>query len=110
MARGGCAEVASSEGSGSVLRYAVSDGRFIAAVVTGRLQPTGLAYHPDGSLLVVDSTGVTRHDPQTRQGASGATNTPAPAWNTAQPADGAHGGPGDVWGAPNTDYPTDSPF
>lgn len=55
----------SSEGNGAVLRYAVSDGRFIGAVVNGRLQPTGLAYHPDGSLLVVDATGVTRHDPQT---------------------------------------------
>jgi sugar lactone lactonase YvrE len=89
----------SSEGSGAVLRYALSDGRFVAAVVTGRLQPTGLAYHPDGSLLVVDSTGVTRHNPQT--GAplgqlTGATQVAGPTYLTVLGAAGTGPDPSQI--------------
>lgn len=54
----------SSEGSGQVLRFNASSGVFQSVFIAGLSRPTGLAYHPDGSLLVADAFGVTRFDAQ----------------------------------------------
>lgn len=61
---GGQSVLISSEGSGQVLRFDASSGAFQSVFIAGLGRPTGLAYHPDGSLLVADASGVTRFDPQ----------------------------------------------
>lgn len=62
---GGETVLISSEGGGQVLRYNATTGAFVAAVISGLNRPTGLAYHPDGSLLVGDAVAVRKYDPQT---------------------------------------------
>jgi sugar lactone lactonase YvrE len=52
----------SSEGNGKILRYAASDGRFLAEVASGLQSPTGMAFDRDGTLLVANTAGVTRVD------------------------------------------------
>ena len=54
-----------SEGSGQVLRYNASTGAFIGSVINGLSRPTGMAYHPDGSLLVAQAGSVDKYDPAT---------------------------------------------
>lgn len=62
---GGETVLVSSEGNGKILRYAVTDGRFLAEFVAGLTRPTGLAYDREGHLLVAVRTGVIRLDPST---------------------------------------------
>lgn len=62
---GGQSVLITSEGSGQVLRYNASTGAFITALISGLNRPTGMAYHPDGSLLVGDAVAVRKYDPQT---------------------------------------------
>lgn len=62
---GGQTVLVSSEGNGRVLRYNATNGAFIEQLIGGLSRPTGLAYHPDGSLLVAEATGVYKFDPQT---------------------------------------------
>lgn len=59
---GGQSVLVSSEGSGQVLRYQAGTGAFQSVAIAGLNRPTGLAYHPDGSLLVADAGGVRRFD------------------------------------------------
>jgi len=59
---GGQTVLVSSEGNGRVLRYQ-ANGNFLGIAVSGLNRPTGLAYHPDGSLLVADGSGIRRYDP-----------------------------------------------
>lgn len=59
---GGQTLLVSSEGNGRVLRYQ-ANGNFLGTVISGLTQPTGMAYHPDGSLLVADVSGIRRYDP-----------------------------------------------
>jgi len=51
------------EGSGQVLRYQVDNGA-VAELARGFSKPTGIAYGPDGMLLVVNGSAVVRVDPQ----------------------------------------------
>lgn len=60
---GGQTLLVTSEGNGRVIRYSAS-GAAIASVITGLNRPTGIGYGPDGSLLVLDTEGVRRYDPQ----------------------------------------------
>ncbi len=53
-----------SEGSHQVLRYR-SDGSFRDVLVSNVNTPSGLAYHPDGSLLVGHAGGVNKYDSET---------------------------------------------
>jgi sugar lactone lactonase YvrE len=52
------------EGSGQVLRYQVGTGA-VSELARGFNKPTGIAYAPDGNLLVVSGTSVVRLDPAT---------------------------------------------
>lgn len=60
---GGQTLLVTSEGNGRVIRYNAS-GAAIGSVITGLNRPTGIAYHPDGSLLVGDADAVRKYDPQ----------------------------------------------
>ncbi len=55
----------SGEASGEVQRFDANTGSFITKVVTGLIQPTGLAYATDGTLLVAHRSGVNKYDPNT---------------------------------------------
>ncbi|MEO8673135.1 MAG: hypothetical protein ABI411_17605 [Tahibacter sp.] len=53
------------EGSGSILRMDRASGALRQTVATGLSVPTGLAWHPDGSLLVAENDRVVKRDAQT---------------------------------------------
>lgn len=61
---GGTTLLVSSERNGKVLRFG-TNGNFIGDFATGLARPTGLAYHPDGSVLITHVGGVSKHDPAT---------------------------------------------
>lgn len=52
-----------SEANGRVLRYNASNGAYLSTVISGLSRPTGITYHPDGSLLVADADAVRKYDP-----------------------------------------------
>jgi sugar lactone lactonase YvrE len=55
-----------SEGSGDILRFTTSSGALERTIATGLVSPTGIAWHPDGSLLVAHaSSKVLKLDPET---------------------------------------------
>lgn len=56
----------SGEGSGAIYRYRLSDGALMQTLITGLSRPTGMAFAPDGSLLVFANPGsVYRFNAQT---------------------------------------------
>lgn len=55
----------SSERSGEVFRYNATTGVRENRLIAGLNQPTGMAWHPDGSLLVTTRNAVLKYDPDT---------------------------------------------
>lgn len=53
------------ERSGQVLRYRFPGGGLDKVIATGLNTPTGMAWHPDGSLLVALASSVVKLDPET---------------------------------------------
>lgn len=49
---GGANFLVTSEGSGEVLRFRTADGSFMGKLASGYPSPTGIAFHPDGRLLI----------------------------------------------------------
>lgn len=62
--RGQNALFVTGEGSGQLLRVDLATDA-VAVLTTGLFSPTGIAYAPDGDLLVVDADTVARLDPAT---------------------------------------------
>lgn len=62
--RGANALFVTGEGSGQLLRLDLDTG-VLAVLASGLVSPTGLAYAPDGDLLVIDADSIARHDPVT---------------------------------------------
>lgn len=62
---GGQTVLISSELGGEVIRYDVVTGAKLASVITALNRPTGMAFHPDGDLLVTTRNAVGKYDPQT---------------------------------------------
>jgi streptogramin lyase len=61
---GGAALFITGEGSGQLLRYELATGA-VRVLNSALLQPTGIAYAPDGSLLILEFNTVRKFDPVT---------------------------------------------
>jgi hypothetical protein len=79
-ARDGRGMFLTGEGSGQLLRFDLASGE-VSEVARGFAQPTGVAYAPDGKLLVSNGDAVDRVDPDT--GARLGTFIPAAAGGIA---------------------------
>ena len=53
------------EASGQVLEFRTSDAGFVRTLISGLGSPTGIAFHPDGSLLVLDQGATWKFDAAT---------------------------------------------
>lgn len=61
---GGATFLVTGEGSGQINEYRSSDGGFVRTMAAGLTRPTGMAYGPDGALVVATNLGVMRLDPE----------------------------------------------
>ena len=59
----GATFLVTGEGSGQINEYRSSDGGFVRTLASALSGPTGMAFGPDGDLVVVTSAGVLRLDP-----------------------------------------------
>ena len=59
----GATFLVSSEGSGQILEFRREGGTLVRELARGLQRPTGMAFGPDGSLVVATRTGVLRLDP-----------------------------------------------
>lgn len=62
---GGETFLLTAEGSGQILEFRRDTGALVRELRRGLSRPTGMAWGPDGSLVVATSTRVVRLDPQT---------------------------------------------
>ena len=59
----GATFLVTSEGSGQILEYRRDSGALVRELARGLVRPTGMAFGPDGSLVVATRDGVLRLDP-----------------------------------------------